>query len=385
MGYASDEAVAEETVVQADQEQDTSQSEWVFPDQMNIQNDLNDLDDLKLDELLSLMYSEKDDNRYCQLARILLEKGNVLKMEGDFDKLFPILLGLLNQNDDMTKSSICRDSSLFTFQQLALGEMAEHLLNHLEDRDFGQKELVYHVLNHLGGDVVDTVIKRFLAIDNQFARKSLMNALLWIGFPAISSLVEMLMDSRWQVVRTAVAILGEMGNRDAVKGLTITAYHNSIPVRMETVRSLAKIGGREATELLINLLQDNDQAIRKQAIVWMGNTRNQKALNHLMHLVNKRDVLAKTLDIKKEALLAIGRIGDREALDPLFRFVNKRHWIVPGRQEELKIVAIEAIGHIGGESSREFLEKLAGRGGRIARACSVALETMGQRTVNSHE
>ena len=85
----------------------------------------------------------------------------------------------------------------------------------------------------------------------------------------------------------------------------------------------------------------------------------------------------------------VGRImvlvSDRQALDPLFRIVKKKHWIVPGRQEELKILAVETIGLLGGESSREFLEKVATRSGRIGRACSAALETMGQRTASSHE
>jgi hypothetical protein len=104
-----------------------------------------------------------------------------------------------------------------------------------------------------------------------------------------------------------------------------------------------------------------------------------------MQLIKKRDVLGKALELKKEALLAIGHIGDREALDPLFRMVKKRHWIVPSRQEELKILAVETIGHLGGESSREFLEKISARGGRVGRACSAALETMEQRAAHNHE
>jgi HEAT repeat protein len=306
-------------------------------------------------------------------------------VEGDFDRLFPILSGLLGQHADVTRSTVCRDCVLMVFQQLAQGKMAEHLLGHLEDKDFEQHEIVYLMLNHLGSEVVDAVIRRFVAVDNQFARKSLTTALLRIGPPAVPALIELLKDVRWQVARSAAAILGEMGSRDSVRGLTLAAYHLDIRVRMEAVRSLAKIGGREATAALLELLHDDNQAIRKQAIAWLGNTRNQKALRPLLQLVKKRDILGKTLDLKKEGLVAIGRIGDREALEPLFRLVKKIHWLVPGRQEELKILAVETIGHLGGESSREFLEKIAARGGRIGRACAAALETMGQRTPNSHE
>jgi hypothetical protein len=86
-----------------------------------------------------------------------------------------------------------------------------------------------------------------------------------------------------------------------------------------------------------------------------------------------------------EALLAIGRIGDRHALEPLFGLVRKRHWIAGGHWETLKILAVETIGCLGGESAKEFLGELSARGGRIGLACSAALETMGQRTTDSHE
>jgi HEAT repeat protein len=306
-------------------------------------------------------------------------------MEGDFNRLFPILLALLDQNADVTRSAVCRDCSHLVFQQLAMGEMAEHLFDHLEDKDFGQQEFVYLILNQLGSEVVSAVISRFVAVDNEFARNALANAILRIGLPAVPALNEVLKGTKWQVIRSAIAILGEMKSRDSVKGLMMTAYHIDTRLRMESIRSLAKIGGREAMALLIDLLRDNNPAVRQQAIAWIGHTGNQKGLQPLIQLVNKRDLLGKMLDIKKEALLAIGRIGDRQALDPLFRIVKKKHWIVPSRQEELKILAVETIGRLGGELSREFLEKLATRSGRIGRACSAALETMDQRTANSHE
>jgi hypothetical protein len=375
-GEATDDSVAEGTVFQEDTDENTSQSEGTLPDQLN---------DLKIEELLALMSKETDDNKYRQLAGILLIKGQSLKVEKDFNRLFPILLGLLDQNGDATRSAVCRDSSDMVFQQLALGEMAEHLFDHLVDKDFGLQEFVYLILNHLGRDVVDAIISRFVAVDNKVARKALETAIIRIGPPAVPSLIEVLKDSTWHVVFSAVTMLGEIKSRDSVKGLMLTAYHIDTRLRLESISSLAKIGGREATAVLIDLLRDNNLAVRQQVIAGLGNTGNKQGLPPLIQLIKKRDMLGKMLDLKKEALLAIGRIGDRQALDPLFRMVEKRYWIAPGRQEELKIIAVDTIGRLGGDSSRKFLEKIAARSGRIGRACSAALETMVQRTANNHE
>ncbi|HOI16716.1 MAG TPA: HEAT repeat domain-containing protein, partial [Geobacteraceae bacterium] len=207
--------------------------------------------------------------------------------------------------------------------------------------------------------------------------KTLTTALLRIGPPAVPPLLEALKDGRRGFVRTAIAVMGEMGNRDAVRGLSLTAYHVDNRIRIDAIRALARIGGKEATEVLLDLLRDANSAIRRQVILWLGITRNERAVQPLLDLIFERDVMGKSITLKKEALLAIGRIGDRRALEPLFRLVRKRHMLARDRWEGLKILAVEAIGRIGGDSARDFLEKTEMRGGSVGRACSAVLETMG--------
>jgi hypothetical protein len=343
------------------------------------------LSDPSIEELLALMETEHDDTVYGNLARMLVTKGQALKGDGDFDRLFPLLLGLLNQNADQMRSPACRVKALEAFRQLAVNEMAEHLLDHLEDEEFRQREIVYLILNHLEGEMVSSIIERIVATESLPAGKTLTTALLRIGPPAIPPLLEILKDGRRQFVRAAVAVLGEMGNRDAVRGLSLTAYHVDNRIRIDAIHSLARIGGKEATEVLMDLLRDANRAIRRQVILWLGITRNERGIEPLLALINERDIMGKSLTLKKEALLAIGRIGDRRSLDPLFRLVNKRRWLSPGRWKELKILAVEAIGRVGGDSAREFLEKTETRGGSIGRACSAALEAMGEKPGDRHD
>ena len=339
---------------------------------------LDRLDNLTVKELFSLMEKEAADSRYAQFAGLLANKGHSLAEAGDFDALFPVLLGLLNQNADATRSEMQRDVSLRTFHDLASGPMLAHLLDHLEDESFTQKEIVYLILHHLGKETVEAVIPRLVISDCQFARKALTTALLRSGPSAVPTLLTFLKDSSWQVVRTAVAVLGEMRNRDAVKGLVLTAYHEDTRVRLESIRSLAEIGGREATAVLLDLLRDQNRTIRRQVILWLGVTRNESALQPLLDLVMERDFRGKIVTLKKEALLAIGRIGDLRALVSLSRLVEKRHYLAPGRWEELKILALETIGRLEGKEARDFLQKTASRSGRIGRAAATVLETMGK-------
>lgn len=346
---------------------------------------LERLENMSVAEIVALMEGEEDDDRYRLLARVLTAKGAVLKEEGNFDALFPVLLCLLNQNADETKSDGRREASLEAFRETARGGMSEHLLGHLANEDFRQKEIVYLILNQLGGEIVEDIIRRISDTDSQFGRKALTTALLRMGAPALRPLLALLNDGRRQMVRTAVSVLGDMGSRDAVKGLTLTAYHADNRIRFESIRSLAEIGGKEATDVLMDLLGDNNRAIRRQTILWLGISRNEKALQPLLDLIARRDLMGRNLTLKKEALLAIGRIGDRRALDPLCRLVRKRRLLASGRWEELNVLAVETIGRLGGEAARVFLERTISRGGRIGRACAAMLETMGERAEEHHE
>lgn len=341
--------------------------------------------DPTVEELLASMEAEYDGITYATLARMLVVKGEALKAEGNFDRLFPLLLGLLNQNADEMRSGECRESALDAFRILARDETAEHLLDHLQDEDFKQKEIVFMILHHLGRDVVDSIVHRIAACENLSIKKTLTTALLRIGPPAVPPLLDVLKDGRREFARAAIAVLGEMGSRDAVRGLSLTAYHADNRIRIDSIRALARVGGKEATEVLTDLLRDANSAIRRQAILWLGISRNERAVQPLLDLILERDIMGRTLTLKKEALLALGRIGDRRALDPLFRLVRKRHLLARDRWDALKVLAVDAIGQIGGDIARKFLEKTALRGGSLGRACAAVLETMGGKRGESHD
>jgi HEAT repeat protein len=340
--------------------------------------------ELTIEELLASMSIETDDNRYRQLAKLLLAKGQPLKLEGQFARLYAVLTAMAEQNGDPARSAAVRADALSVLQQLGSGETGEYLLDQLEDEDFREQEMVYLILNRLGAELAPAVIRRLIAAGSNSSRKLLTTALIRIGSPAQPALTMLLKDGRWVVVQSAVAILGELGNRDAVKALALTLSHSENRVRLEAIRSLARIGGMEATTLLTALLRDKNQALAIQAATWLGNSRNQAALEPLLDLVLKLDLMGRSQPLKREALIAIGRLGDNRALEPLFRLVRRSYWIVPSRWDELKLLAVAAIGNLGGEPARLFLEQVSAGGGELARASYTALRNMTQRNAD-HE
>lgn len=347
--------------------------------------DVDEIATLSLGALLERMASEQDDNSYLQMARTLATKAELLKGTGSFADLLPVLEGLLDQSALGTKSTIQREYAIFTLEQVAGGKMTDFLLLQMENREFQEPERIHRILRQLGEKVAYVIIQRLCIADGLFARKALATALIKIGSAAVAPLVAMLQDERWYVVRNMVAILGEIGSGDCTAALKATAYHADERVRKETIRSLVKIGGKEAEAIIIGLLADRDISITRQAILSLGIMKSKLAVQPLIEIVGERDLFLSSLAVKKEALQAIGRIGDRRATSHLLSLLESQHLMVWNRWEELKVHAAAALGQLGDESALPALKERAARGGRLASVCREAVDNIERVAVTIDE
>ena len=327
-----------------------------------------------LNELLSMMKDETDDNRYLMLARTLLGKAENCKVNGDMDPLLPVMQGLLEQIDDGARSTIQREYAVFSLEQVAAGPTTDFLLQHLEQRNPSNCEMIYRIMRQLGTKVVYVLVQRLCIANDLLDRKALATAIVRIGPAAIPPLVAALRDERWYVVRNMVTILGEICGQECVGELQNAVIHADPRVRKETIRALLNIGGKEAESTIIGMLDDRDITIVKQAILSLGIMKSQLALQPLIGIVSKRDLFLKSLSLKKEAIQALGRIGDRRVTSHLTGLLQSWHWFAWRRWQELKTAAATALGQIGDESAIPALKSRISASGGLGRACSEALD-----------
>jgi HEAT repeat protein len=337
---------------------------------------LQEESDPPLEELISLMEVEKDDNQYQELGRMLVARADILKSEASLAPLLPVMEALLRQSQLKEKSLMQREYAVFTLHQIADGVTTVYLLQLLEEKDSVDYERIYPILKLLGGKAAYGIIQRICLTENLHARKSLANALVVIGPPAVPALLGMLKDERWYVVRNMVAIIGELRSSECLPGLRVLLSHSDQRVRKETVRSLMKIGGRDAEIMIVSLFEDEDPAIVRHAVFSLGIMRSQLAVQPLLEMVDKRDYLLKGLLLKKEAVEALGRIGDRRATPVLLKLLASGGWLVWNRWEELKIAIAITLGNLGDEAALPALKAAARRGDRLSEACSEAIDTI---------
>ena len=75
----------------------------------------------------------------------------------------------------------------------------------------------------------------------------------------LARLITMLQPEQVEVVRTRAAMsLGSFQDERAVKALESALLDNFPTVRMQAINALGRIGGEQASEVLINFLRNND-------------------------------------------------------------------------------------------------------------------------------
>jgi hypothetical protein len=341
--------------------------------------------ELSLDAVLALMEEETDDNRYLSLARLVTAKAEPLKEKGEFMCLLPVMDALIRQAATNSRSVTQKEYAAYTLEQVCSGPATDFLLRLLEDREWDDPEKIYRIVRQLGAKIVYPIIHRLCIADGLFGRKALATALVRIGQAAVAPLVNMLRDERWYVVRNMVAILGEIGSRECADALKATLYHQDERVRKETIRTMVKLGGREAENLIIELLTDKNAGIIRQAVLSLGIMKSQSAVQPLLDIVTGRDLFLASLPVKKEAVQALGRIGDRRATPVLVEILETQRWLAWNKWDELRVAAAAALGQLGDETALPALKAQAERSGQIGRTCSEAVDTIERLAAEIYE
>jgi hypothetical protein len=162
-----------------------------------------------------------------------------------------------------------------------------------------------------------------------------------------------LKDPRWYVVRNVVSILGSTRSSAALPALTRTLRHAEPRVRRETIRGLAGIPDRRATELIVSALTDEDAQNVRLAARQLGMVGAREAVADLEEVARGDGRGNRDMGPRVEAIEALGRIGDPAALPTLDSLASKRGLLRAAKTGDVRsaaAAAAEQIRRAGGES-----------------------------------
>jgi HEAT repeat protein len=329
----------------------------------------------QMQRLLDKLSVAVDEDLYLLLVRQAIACSDDLKARNELAILIPLIEMLAEHAQDSAKGDNLRERAHFGLEQLIMGDQfLVYLLERLGPRDGLSHHAGLAVLSAAGQAAITKTVEKMGATENLAIRKALSALLVGLGESAIPPILRMMGDHRWYIVRNLAAVLGEIGSIEAIFELQKCLQHSDIRVCKEAVRSLAKIGGRDAETAIIQVLQGNDPSLFPQAITSLGGMKSRKALVELMTIVCRRDMLLKSLPLKLAALNAITMIGDRQVVPVLILLMTRRHIMAPSRWKQFKVAIAACLARLGDARALPVLRKKASDSGELGRACAEAVE-----------
>ncbi|MHB1397214.1 MAG: HEAT repeat domain-containing protein [Trichloromonadaceae bacterium] len=271
-----------------------------------------------------------------------------------------------------------RQALLQTLNQLLTPETLSFFIDTLSNRALPatQREEAVQALLFYQGEVTAPLMNRLSLEADAQIRKNLTETLVRQGSVALPVLLEQLGDERWYVARNAVAILGDIRDPAATGPMKPMLAHQDIRVRRETVRALTRIGGQNATGVLLQLLEGADADLSQQALLSLGAMKNPAAVPALLRLLAQENG-SHGPELRRGAIKALGEIGAVEAVTPLIAILARKRFWRPGRHNELRAAAAAALGEIGDETALPALENASSeRNETVARAAVQALKQL---------
>ena len=236
-------------------------------------------------------------------------------------------------------------------------ELLAGRLPYVEDRT-----MLLELLARAGETAVDILVKQLLQAEDGAARRVYFDSIVQLDI-AGPMLFDLVRDSRWFVVRNAVALLGEMGVEQADLAMLPLLQHADDRIRVAAARSLVRLGTVKALQGLHAAIDDASAEVRRIAAVSYGLTPGTSgmvrppAVRLAMALEKETDE-----DVALEMVASLGKLGGADAVQRLFRLAMPQQPAgdtgEASREAWLRIAALEALVKARGSAIMPHVETL---------------------------
>ena len=200
------------------------------------------------------------------------------------------------------------------------------------------RDSLHALLLRLGPDAAEALIELLTSADSLTDRRAYLAALAKMR-DAVPTLIHLLGDNRWYVVRNAVDLLGEMRAIEAESPLLEAASHREERVRRSAATALARLGTPRCIQAVQRMMADVVPEVRLHAVQGLGSVKSPRAVS----------VLSRALDGETDAevqaviLAALGRQATDEAVTRLMKAAEPDHRLFKRKPTALRVSAVQAL------------------------------------------
>ena len=197
------------------------------------------------------------------------------------------------------------------------------------------------ILQRCAQDGVDAVVDQFLGARSIQERRAYRDVLFRLD-AARASLIQMLSDPRWYVVRQAAEFLGESASLDVERPLADLLRHQDERVRRAAARALSRIDSAFALDALGRALADPATTVRLEAVTALGARKVGRAGALLASAIDVEG----DQEVQMSIVAALGRLATPESVAKLAAVAAAAGGFFKSKKNSaLRLAAIAALGN----------------------------------------
>ena len=202
-------------------------------------------------------------------------------------------------------------------------------------------------------DGVEALVEALISAPSITDRRVYYDSLLRLR-TGVRTLVHMLGDPRWFVVRNAIELLGEMRVAEADVELEKMLEHRDDRVRTAAASALEKLGPGVAAKGLRGALRDAPEDVRKRAAEAMALQRSG-SVDSLVRALDKED----DNRVQMAMVTALGQLGTPHAVEKLMDIARTEKGLLGKRRPTpMRVAAVHALGEVKTSSALAALQTL---------------------------
>jgi HEAT repeat protein len=320
-----------------------------------------------------LLHEASTVTRFDELADSAARTALTLLKTDAHAQAIELLDALIREAERPDRTRFFRESALQALRRAGTTATLQRLLDQLPyagaDRDRILRFFVF-----LGADALLMLEGLLYRGGDPDLRASIFRALIGVEGTADRLISHAVQDPNPVRTRTLLELASQGGTDPEIarRWAGEAAAHRDAAVRVDAARTIASQGGRGAMRALVDLLNDPERLVRREAIAGLGTLGESAAVPFLTRLLNESDE-----ELQAAAAASLGRIGSGDALPALLSVVQKRSLLQLKKATRGKLAALHAIAKIDTPAAREALASLSQGRDEMAEEARRILATAG--------
>ena len=287
-----------------------------------------------------------DYRKICLSLQKLLQD---LIRQGRFAESIPIM-DVFNDIHSriLEKNDAVRDISSEIIQNLASEEYLTILFKGLNSNEKNKRNEASQILIKFGDVILSRLLDIIQEVSDSNERINIIHLIIAMGQKAIPAIKDRINNKKaaWYYLRNMAYLLGNIGNETNVYMLQPLLLHENNKVRLEALKSIFQIGGKQRGPLLLSVLPKADDQFKLNIIETLGNAKCAEAVPNLLDMLKKRSLLASQsqIDLQEKICIALGLIGSPEAISALSEIAESKSFLrIRAYPEKVKHAAGRAL------------------------------------------